>query len=239
MTDAPALLEASGVELADGAGRAVQAASLSVAAGGVVALLGGPEAGKSALLEALAGVRPVRRGEIRLGGRDVTALGPDRRLALGLALARQQPDLFPGLTVDEHLRLGAVPTRSRIALARTRALRAVPELVARTAIQAEALGHADQRLLDIARALMAAPALLLLDEPSLVLDADRVGRLVEALRADGTAVLLAERFPRPALDLADHAILVLGGRIVAAGAPEELRRDERLAPACTGELMPD
>jgi ABC-type branched-subunit amino acid transport system ATPase component len=80
---------------------------------------------------------------------------------------------------------------------------------------------------------------LLLDEPSLDLDADRVRRLVEALRADGIAVLLAERFSRPALDLADRALLMLGGRIVAEGEPAALRRDERLIPACTGELLPD
>lgn len=237
MSEAPVLLEAEGLDVSrDGAALAGEA-SLRLGEGEVLALLGGPEAGKSALLEALAGSRRVARGAIRLGGRDVTALGPAARLRRGIAQVRQQPDAFPELTVTAHLALGRQPARAREALARARALRVVPELAGLAAARAGGLGRGDLRLLDIGRALMAAPAILLLDEPSLDLAPGRVARLVEALREEGIAVLLAERFPAPALEVADRACLMLGGRIVAEGEPAALRADPRLIPACSGELM--
>jgi branched-chain amino acid transport system ATP-binding protein len=239
VSEAPVLLEARDLAVVDDGAATVRAASLRLAEGTVLAVLGGPGAGKSALLGALAGTRRAAAGTIRLGGRDVTAQGPAARLRLGIAQARQRPDTFGGLTVAEHLELGRLSTRARAPIARARALRVLPELAGLARAKARGLGRGDRRLLDVARALISSPTALLLDEPSLELGAGRVARLVEALREEGIAVLLAERFPRPALEVADRACLLLGGRIVAEAAPEVLREDPRLAPACMGELMPD
>jgi branched-chain amino acid transport system ATP-binding protein len=173
---------------------------------------------------------------MRLGERSLAGLDPARRLRLGIAHARQKPALFHGLSIGEHLALGLVAGRTREATARSRVLRVIPELAGRERHMAAGLGRGDARLLDIGRALMSAPAVLLLDEPSLDLDTGRVERLLTALRDEGFAVLLAERYPEPALMSASRACLILCGRIVAEGSANSLRNDNRLLPACIGEL---
>lgn len=210
--------------------------SLDVGQGAIVAVLGGPGAGKSALLDAIAGLRHPSRGAVFLGEWNLRGLDVPARLALGIARSAQRPALFDGLDIRQHLRLGHLAQRSAAAIARGRVMRIIPELAGRERERVDPWDRGAARLLDIGRALMSAPTLLLLDEPSLDLGVERVDELLTALQDEGIGVLLAERYPRPALDRAGAACLMVSGRIVAAGPPSAIGADERLLPACAGEL---
>jgi len=231
-----AMMEVSGLDVVDAGAWIVREVTLQVERGAIVALMGGSGAGKSALLESMAGCRRQVRGEILLLGRPIGHLDASERLKRGIALAPQRPALFRGLTVGDHLSLGIIGSRSRAPLARSRVLRAIPELAGRAGTKAESLGRAELRLLDIGRALMSAPELLLLDEPSLDLEPERLAELITALREEGVTVLIAERFMGSTLSSATAGMLMIAGRIAAAGTPEALHADPRLEPACMGEL---
>ena len=236
MAMSPVQLSVDMADAVDDTAWVVREVSLRLGEGEILALLGGPGAGKSALLAAIAGERRLGRGDIRLDEHSLNGLDTTERLRRGIAHARQRPATFRGLTVGEHLSLGHVASRTRRSVARSRVLRVIPELAGRERQSATRLERGDARLLDVGRALMSAPAVLLLDEPSLDLDTGRCQRLLDSLRDEGIGVLLAERYPEPALSVADRACLMLAGRIVAEGPAETLRDDWRLLPACAGEL---
>lgn len=229
-------LAVAGLNVVEAGAWIVREVWLQVASASVIALMGGSGAGKSALLESLAGCRKSVRGQIMLHGRQVSRLDASKRLQLGIALVPQRPPLFRGLSVAEHLALGIVKSRSREAGARSRVLRLIPELAGRAGTVAQSLGPAERRLLDIGRALMSAPEVLLLDEPSLDLDPERLAELLAMLREEGVAVVIAERFIGSTLDVADAGLLMIAGRIAAYGPPQTLRADPRLKPACMGWL---
>ncbi|HMR34268.1 MAG TPA: ATP-binding cassette domain-containing protein [Geminicoccaceae bacterium] len=229
-------LSVEGVDVVVDGAWTVRELFLGIDEGQALALLGGPAAGKSTLLEAIAGRRAPSRGDIRLDGRSLAGRGPAALLELGIAHAGQRPALFPGLDIGQHLRLGHLTSRSQARAAQARVLRLIPELAGRLGQKVEELDRGRARLVDVGRALMSAPWLLLLDEPSLDLDGERLERLARALAEEGIAVLLAERYPYPALRLAERACLMVSGRIVAEGSAAEVAGDSRLVPACTGEL---
>ncbi|HET6468764.1 MAG TPA: ATP-binding cassette domain-containing protein [Geminicoccaceae bacterium] len=231
------VLAVAGIDVVDGQRWVVREVDLAVEPGSVVAIVGGPAAGKSGLLETIAGIRRPQRGQILFAGRDVTDAEPARRLALGIACSAQRPAAFAGLTVGEHLLLGQVPRRCSAGVAREGVLTLVPELAGRERDMPAALDRATLRLLDIGRALMSAPSLVLLDEPALDLGEERVAELVEAMREQGAGVLLAERYPGSALALADYAYLMVEGRLLLQGQPSLLRDDERVHAACVGESV--
>lgn len=236
MTLSPSRLVVEGLDVVVDSAWVVREAKLSLGEGETLALLGGPGAGKTALLEAIACQRGSTRGVVQLDGHDLTGLDPVSRLALGLAHAHQRPVLFPGLTVGQHLTLGHVAGRTSPAAARARTIRLVPELADLERQKVDRLDRAQARLVDVGRALMSAPSVLLLDEPSLDLDPLRVEDLLVALTDEGIAVLLAERFPYPALREAGRACLMVSGRILAEGPSLLVADDPRLVQACTGEL---
>lgn len=231
----PARLAVDAVDVVVETAWMVREVSLRLDDGETLALLGGPGAGKTALLEALAGRRQASRGSVLLDGQIVDGLGPRERLDLGLALAGQRPALFRGMTVKQHLELGRVARRGA-ATARTLVMHLLPELAGDLRLKVEKLGRERARLLDIGRAMMSAPSVLLLDEPSLDIGAERLAQLLTALGDAGVAVLVAERFPFPALRVATRACLMISGRIVAEGPSARIAEDDRLAAACMGEL---
>jgi branched-chain amino acid transport system ATP-binding protein len=234
------LLEAIGLDVVEGTRWRVREVDLALDAGSVLALLGGPDAGKSAVLAALAGVRPPRGGRVLLDGAVIGGLLAEAIVARGLAWSGQRPSLFADLAVHDHLELGGIHLgRRERRAARIRALDLVPELVPRRRQRARRLGRAERRLLDIARSLAGAPRVLLLDEPAAALGPARVGRLVGELRRQGTAVLLAERLVAPALRMADRGALLQGGRLTVEGDPETLYADSRVHAACLGESVAD
>ncbi|GAA1854817.1 ABC transporter ATP-binding protein [Myceligenerans crystallogenes] len=213
---------------------------LTVADGAVVALLGANGAGKTTLLRALAGLTPARSGRILLGGTDLTGLAPEDRVRRGLALVPEGRGVVVELTVEENLRLGAL-WRHRGA-ARQRALDEAFELFEPLARRRHAAGHTlsggERRMLALARALIAGPDVLLLDEPSLglapLVTAHLLGVLHETAARTGTTVLLAEQNVTGALSVADRGVVLNLGEVVADRPAAELSGDPRLRHAYLG-----
>jgi branched-chain amino acid transport system permease protein len=201
---------------------------LDVAAGEIVALLGTNGSGKSTLLDTVAGIHPVRRGRVLIGGVDATHLRPERRFALGVVEAPGDGGVFPSLTVEENLRLATWRVRDRAAsdaaLADARAL--FPRLSERAGQRAGDLSGGEQHMLTLAMAFAAVPRLLLVDELSLGLSPEAargVQDRVRRLRDTGVAVVVVEQSIDRAVALADRATFLDEGRVRYTGAPAALR----------------
>jgi branched-chain amino acid transport system ATP-binding protein len=204
--------------------------SLYVNAGEIAAVIGPNGAGKTTLLYALAGLVRPRAGKKIFLGRDITDLGPDRIAALGCALVPDGRQVFPTMTVRENLMLGAHVRLREKKHAETRGdletmFSLFPALRERLERSAGTLSGGEQQMLSMARALMARPRLLLLDEPSTGLSPLAAGalfRAVDRLRGQGLTVLLVEQDARAALGLADRAYVMEAGRISLSGAAKDL-----------------
>ncbi len=221
-------LAVEGLEVRYGSIRAVRGVDITVGEGEVVALLGANGAGKSSTLLAIAGaIRPFA-GRVRLDGRDLTGASPERMVRAGVAMVPETRDVFPDLTVEENLRLGAyVRRRDRAGVAADRAAMYAlfPRLAERADQTAGTLSGGEQQMLVIARAMMSRPRLLLLDEPSLGLAptiVDQIFGMIAELAATGLAILLVEQNVSKALTVARRAYVMRLGRIAAAGPAREL-----------------
>ncbi|QEO14973.1 ABC transporter ATP-binding protein [Agromyces intestinalis] len=214
--------------------------TLSIPEGAVVALLGANGAGKTTLMRAVAGLLPTRAGGIRFDGRDLAGVAVEDRTRSGLAQVPEGRSVVAELTVDENLRLGAL-WRYRGA-ERDRAVAAMYELFEPLARRRRSLGHqlsgGERQMLALARALVANPRVLLLDEPSLGLAPLVVAQLMGVLRdaADrtGLTVLLAEQNVTSALSIADRGIVLGLGEIVADAPAADLAADPALRHAYLG-----
>jgi branched-chain amino acid transport system ATP-binding protein len=203
---------------------------LEVRAGEIVALIGANGAGKTTLARTIAGLLPVRRGEIRLLDQSVNRLPPWARIRLGMAHAPEGRQIVAGLTVADNLRLGAYSVRrqrgERWVGARIAAVcELFPPLRERLDEAGGNLSGGQQQMLAIARALMTEPKLLVLDEPSLGLApalVSEIFRLISRLGAAGIAVLLAEQNAQMTLTIADRAYVIEMGRVVLEGSGREL-----------------
>jgi branched-chain amino acid transport system ATP-binding protein len=192
----------------------------------VVALLGPNGAGKSSLLKAVMGLVPTVSGSIQFAYRHVTEEKPEARAAMGLAYVPEGRRVFPGLTVRENLDVAAfAPARER-QRRRDRVLALFPALEPHLDRRAWQLSGGQQQMLAIGRALMTAPKLLLLDEPSVGLAPVLVEQLfarIASLAVEGTAVLMAEQNTTAALAVAERAIVLRDGQIVADGTAAAIR----------------
>jgi branched-chain amino acid transport system ATP-binding protein len=229
-----ALLRLDGVEAGYGDVVAVRGVSLEVRAGEIVALIGANGAGKTTTLRAISGLLPLRQGRVELDGRRISGLGPAAVVAAGVAHVPEGRQLFPTMTVQENLELGARTPDGRArrgeTLARVFAL--FPRLSERRRQLAGTLSGGEQQMVAIGRALMARPRLLMLDEPSLGLAPVVVGSIftnLAAINREGLTILLVEQNVRLALTVADHvAVLGKGAIVFAGGLAEFHQRAEEL-----------
>lgn len=205
--------------------------NLSVAAGSVTALLGRNGMGKSSTIKAVMGLLPSSAGRITLDGQDLGPLAPHQRARLGIGLVPETRQVFPSLTVREHLEMAARPgpTGAR-SWDTNRLMDLFPVLRTRSAAMGNRLSGGEQQLLVIARALSTNPRLLLLDEPTEGLAPSVVGEIAELLgrllqEDDAPAVLLVEQNLRFALDVADHAVVLVTGEVAHTGPAAELAGD--------------
>jgi branched-chain amino acid transport system ATP-binding protein len=223
------MLEISRLSVAYGQHRAVDGVALEVQATEIVVILGANGAGKSSLLKAVAGLVPAAPGaRVRLDGRDLAHEPAHRIVEAGLALVPEGRGIFAGLSVRENLLLGALPRRARPreAANRARVLELFPRLAERVEQPVRTMSGGEQQMVAIARALMSAPRVLLLDEPSLGLSPIACRDLFQALdrvRGSGIGMLLVEQNARRGLALADRGYLIENGRIVGQGASATLR----------------
>jgi branched-chain amino acid transport system ATP-binding protein len=204
--------------------------SFDVPEGAVVALLGSNGAGKTTTLNAIAGLVSPSRGAVVWKGDRIERLGATAVVRRGLALSPEGWRLFTKQTVEQNLRLGAVPIadRGRIPALLDRVYTLFPRLRERARQRAGTLSGGERQMLALGRALMSDPALLLLDEPSLGLAPTVVDALydtLERLHAAGLTLLLAEQSVSLALEIADYAYVLQTGRTVLHGPAEDLRRN--------------
>lgn len=205
----------------------VDGLDLSIEAGTVTGLIGANGAGKTTTLSAVAGLLPITGGEIRFLGERIDGLSPDQVCARGVSLGPQSRELFPQMTVYENLEIaaiaihGSVNVRARV----DRVLEGFPRLIERSRHRASSLSGGEQQMLVIARALMAEPRLLLLDEPTtglapLVIDylEDIIARLARA----GQTILLVEQNIRLVLSLARTVHVMRKGQVIYSGSVGEL-----------------
>ncbi|HFD16424.1 MAG TPA: ABC transporter ATP-binding protein [Rhodospirillales bacterium] len=221
-------LAVEGLEVRYGSIRAVRGVDIEVGDGEVVALLGANGAGKSSTLLAIAGAIRPYAGRVRLDGRDVTGATPERMVRAGVAMVPETRDVFPDLTVEENLRLGAYVRRhdrAGVEADRAAMFALFPRLAERAEQTAGTLSGGEQQMLVIARAMMSRPRLLLLDEPSLGLAptiVEQIFEMIAKLAATGLSILLVEQNVGKALAVADRAYVMRLGRIAAAGPAREL-----------------
>jgi branched-chain amino acid transport system ATP-binding protein len=231
-----AVLSLSNVEVVyDRVFLAIKGVSIKIATGGMVALLGANGAGKSTTLKAISGLlKPERgevtRGEIRYDGQDIGALSPPERVRLGIAHVLEGRRVFEHLTPEENL-IAATSMhrdRRRIAELKETVYGHFPRLKDRRNAKAGYLSGGEQQMLAIGRALMTAPKLLLLDEPSLGLApflVDEIFAILCRLNRDGVGILLVEQNAAAALDIVSDAFLIENGRIVMNGTAETLKQN--------------
>ena len=233
------LLELRALSVRYGRVHAVRNASLSVGEGEVVAVLGANGAGKSSLLKAAMGLVAADGGSIELDGKQITAASPGARIAAGMVLVPEGRRIVTSLTVEENLLMGAYLRRDAAAVRKEmEGLYArFPNLAARRALPGSVLSGGEQQMLAIARAVLARPRLMLLDEPSLGLSPLLVRELFALLRGlnrEGLALLLVEQNTRQALRLCTRAYVMELGAIVMEETPRALLEDERLVAAYLG-----
>lgn len=236
------MLELDSVSVRHGPRTAVHGVSLSVAAGELVALVGPNGAGKSTLARAVAGTHRPVEGSIRFAGRDITRLRAPAIAACGLTHVPEGRPVALTLSVRDNLLAGSHVLGS-LGVARRRLeelLPLFPGLTDKLDRAAAALSGGERQWLVVARALMARPRLLLIDEPTLGLG-PRAARetldIIAGLRAGGTAILLIEQNAALALPMADRALAMAGGHIVADGAARVLLHDRGLASAYLGRPL--
>ncbi|WP_407178779.1 ABC transporter ATP-binding protein [Bradyrhizobium sp. STM 3562] len=218
---------------------ALRGISLDVKPGQLVALIGANGAGKSTTLRAISGLVPPRSGSLFFDGKDMTGARPPRVLACGIAHCPEGRRVFPHMTVEENLVMGAYlrTDTSEILADRDRIYAEFPRLAERRRQAAGTLSGGEQQMLAIGRALMSRPRLIMFDEPSLGLAPNIVERtfaIIRRIRDAGTTVLLVEQNAFAALEMCDHAYLLEGGRIVLSGRGPELIENAHVRKAYLG-----
>jgi len=235
------LLEVRGLSAAYGRMAVLHDVSFDVRRGEVVVMIGANGAGKTTMLRALAGLVQAR-GTARFEGGALVGRGPHWIARHGIALVPEGRMIFPDQSVLDNLQLGAYGRRdAEVEADIGRHFERFPILRERHRQLAGTLSGGEQQMLAIARALMARPRLLLLDEPSLGLAPRLVAEVFEALarlRDEGLTLLVVEQMAEMALAIADRGYVLEQGRIVLGGTAEELRRDERVTRAYLGALTP-
>ena len=239
-----ALLRLEGVRTGFGPTTVLHGVDLTVAAGKATALLGLNGAGKSVTLRTVAGLVPAWSGGITFDGRDITKLAAEDRVPLGMSHVTQARGLFPDLSVEENLRLGAYTLR-RTARARYEPLLAemfdrFPRLAERREQRSGTLSGGERAMLAVARAMMAEPRLMLVDEPSAGLApraAEEVLQMLVDVRSTGVTILVVEQNVRFALDLADRVNVMRRGQIVLDVPADRLDSAQLVAELGIGRLL--
>jgi branched-chain amino acid transport system ATP-binding protein len=228
------------VDVFYGSVQALHGVSLRVEQGEVVTLIGSNGAGKSTTLRTISGLLRPRRGRVVFRGTELVGMRPDRVVGLGISQVPEGRRIFPALTVRENLEMGAYRTRDRAVLASRleRAFGLFPRLQERLDQPGGTLSGGEQQMLAIARALMAEPALLLLDEPSLgiapILVQEIFREIARINRELGTTILLVEQNAHLALSLARRGYVLETGRVVLEDAAASLLADPQVREAYLG-----
>jgi branched-chain amino acid transport system ATP-binding protein len=234
-----ALLEVEDLRVAYGKIEAVKGISFSVEAGQIVTLIGTNGAGKTTTLRTLSGLHKPLAGEIRFDGMPLKGVAAHKIVALGLAHSPEGRHIFPRLTIEENLLLGAyLRNDGEVQKDIDRAYELFPILGERRKQAAGTLSGGEQQMLAMGRALMSRPKLLMLDEPSMGLSPimmQKIMSTIAELKSQGTTILLVEQNAQAALSLADTGHVMETGTIVLSGTGSDLMHDESVRKAYLGE----
>jgi branched-chain amino acid transport system ATP-binding protein len=235
------LLQVADAHIAYGKVEAVRGVTLEVAENEIVTIIGANGAGKTTLLNATMGILPLK-GRAAFAGADLLRLQIEDRVAAGLSLVPEHRELFAAMNVEDNLRLGAFRIgKARAAQSMERVYALFPRLKERRRQLAGTLSGGEQQMLAMGRALMGAPKLLMLDEPSLglapIIVAD-IFRTIAELRSSGVSVLLVEQNAQAALQIADRAYVMELGEFILQGTAEEVAGNARVAASYLG-FQPD
>lgn len=237
------MLEVTGLSAGYGQVDVLHGLDFAVPKGQVVALIGSNGAGKTTTMRALSGMIRPRAGSIRLNGREIGGLESHDVARFGLAHSPEGRRVFPTLSVEDNLTLGAFPRltgarpKGDVAADRERAFEMFPRLKERRTQLAGTLSGGEQQMLAMGRALMLRPEILLLDEPSMGLApklVEEVFRIIRLLKAEQVTMLLVEQFAMAALGVADHAYVLENGRIRFQGPAQQMRNDPAVRAAYLG-----
>ena len=231
------LLAVSDAHIAYGKVEAVRSVSLEIADNEIVTIIGANGAGKTTLLNAIMGILPLK-GRVAFAGEDILRLGIEDRVAAGLSLVPEHRELFTTMSIEDNLQLGAFRiARTVAARSFERVYTLFPRLKERRRQLAGTLSGGEQQMLAMGRALMGAPRLLMLDEPSLglapIIVAD-IFRIIGELRASGVSVLLVEQNAQAALRIADRAYVMELGEFILSGPAKDVAADTRVAASYLG-----
>ena len=232
------LLEIEDLEVRYGQLAAVKGITLDVSEGEIVALIGANGAGKSTTLRTVSGLKRPARGRIRFRGDDIAGMKPAQIVARGIVQSPEGRRIFTRMTVEDNLRLGFFSRRAQDGSdAYERVFQLFPVLRERRRQLGGTLSGGEQQMLAIGRALMTAPRLLLLDEPSLGLAPLLVLKIMDTIReirAQGTTILLVEQNAFLALEMADHAYVLETGRVAMSGTGRDLLNNDDVRKAYLG-----
>ncbi len=233
------MLEVRDLHVAYGGIKAVKGISIDVPTGQIVTLIGANGAGKTSTLRAISGLCKHRRGTITWNGRDLTGTDPVGIVKAGIVMSPEGRHIFPHLSVLENLQLGAYSRSDKAGIARDMAwvFELFPRLSERRNQKGGTLSGGEQQMLAVGRALMSAPELVMLDEPSLGLApllVREVFDIIKTINAKGMTVLLVEQNAHAALQVAHHAYVLESGLVTLSGTGQELIADERVRAAYLG-----
>jgi branched-chain amino acid transport system ATP-binding protein len=233
------ILEVEKLDLFYGDAQALDGISIGASDGELVAIVGANGAGKSSLIRTIAGIETPRAGRIRFRGGDITGLPSYRICNLGIGQVAEGRQIFPTLSVEENLEMGALLPRARATLRQTMSevYAMFPRLAERRGQAAGTMSGGEQQMLAIGRCLMGRPDLIMFDEPSLGLAPAMVQELFRTIRAlnqRGMTVLLVEQNVVASLKLANRAYVLENGRMVMSGTGAELLNDDRVRQAYLG-----
>ncbi len=237
------MLKVQDLEAYYGGNRALKGVSLEVDQGEIVCLIGANGAGKTTLLNCLSGVHPNRKGKIFFMGKDVSRARPQELVRLGIVQIPESRQLFGPLTLEENLEMGAYlragkMTNKELAEEINTIFRHFPELKRRRRQRASTLSGGEQQMVAIGRGLMAAPRLLLLDEPSLGLAplvVQEIFHIIQELRKEGRTIFLVEQNAIGALAISDRAYVIENGSLAASGPAAALMQDGKVRRAFLGQ----
>jgi branched-chain amino acid transport system ATP-binding protein len=236
---APPLLSVSSLTVYYGAIQALRGISFEVAQGEIITLIGSNGAGKTTTLHAISNIIRKSGGQVSFDGKDITSLSPDKIVSAGLIQVPEGRRIFANLTVKDNLEIGAYTRKDKVAIRDdiAKVYEVFPRLKERRTQVSGTLSGGEQQMLAMGRALMSAPRLLLLDEPSMGLApilVDEIFSIIQRVNQTGMTILLVEQNAFKALDIAVRAYILETGEVIKSGSAQNLLRDDAVKAAYLG-----